>query len=46
MEGNRPSIALDDSYMVKLGQTLAVPVPGVMANDYDPDGNPLAAAQA
>ncbi len=45
MDGNRPPIAVDDNHPVRLGQTLTVPAPGVMANDYDPDGNPLAAAK-
>jgi YVTN family beta-propeller protein len=43
LDANRPSIALDDAYTVTLGQTLTVPVPGVLANDNDPDGTPLSA---
>jgi hypothetical protein len=36
-------VARDDAYSVLLGESLSVPVPGVLGNDTDPDGNPLAA---
>jgi gliding motility-associated-like protein len=37
---NNP-VAIGDSYAVNEGGTLNVPVPGVLSNDYDPDGNSL-----
>ncbi len=42
--GNRPPVALNDSYSTAEGVTLTVAVPGVLANDTDPDGNTLTAA--
>lgn len=45
LDGNRPSIALDDTYTVKVGNTLTVLAPGVTANDNDPDGTPLTATK-
>jgi len=36
---NNPTAALDDQYTVVAGETLIVDPAGVMANDYDPDGN-------
>src|SRR5262249_17513089 len=38
---NRPPIAGDDTYNVTHGGTLNVPAPGVLANDYDPDGDQI-----
>ncbi|HYS06025.1 MAG TPA: cadherin-like domain-containing protein, partial [Candidatus Dormibacteraeota bacterium] len=40
---NRPPVAADDGYSLNEGSTLAVPAPGVLANDSDPDGDPLSA---
>ncbi|HEX2164215.1 MAG TPA: Ig-like domain-containing protein, partial [Thermoanaerobaculia bacterium] len=40
---NRPPEAADDSYAVAEGATLDEPAPGVLANDIDPDGDPLSA---
>jgi hypothetical protein len=40
---NRPPVAQNDSYVVRKNATLSVPAPGVLANDSDPDGNPLTA---
>jgi Big-like domain-containing protein len=40
---NRPPAAADDGYGLSEGSTLAVPAPGVLANDSDPDGDPLRA---
>jgi Bacterial cadherin-like domain len=40
---NHPPVARCDSYRVKPGATLSVPRPGVLANDSDPDGDPLRA---
>jgi hypothetical protein len=40
---NRSPSAADDQYDVGLGQTLTVAPSGVLANDSDPDGQPLAA---
>ena len=41
--GNRPPIASDDFHAVTPGQVLTVPALGVLANDTDPDGDPLTA---
>lgn len=41
--GNRPPAAAADSWSVSAGTTLSVAAPGVLANDADPDGDPLAA---
>ena len=39
---NRPPVAVDDSgYRVERGDTLNVPAPGVLANDEDPNSDPL-----
>jgi PKD repeat protein len=43
---NRSPTADDDSYETNEGQTLSVPAPGVLANDSDPDGNPMTARVA
>jgi hypothetical protein len=40
---NRPPAAADDGYLVDEHFTLAVPAPGVLGNDTDPDANPLTA---
>jgi len=40
---NRPPAAVDDGYSLDEHFTLAVPAPGVLANDTDPDANPLTA---
>jgi len=40
---NRPPTAVDDSYGVDEHWILAVPPPGLLANDTDPDGDPLTA---
>jgi RHS repeat-associated protein len=42
--GNAPPVAADDAYAVRIGDSLSVPAPGVLANDSDPDGNKLSAA--
>ena len=42
---NHAPVAVNDAYAAFSGQTLNVPAPGVLANDSDPDGNPLTAAQ-
>ncbi|HEY8504362.1 MAG TPA: Ig-like domain-containing protein, partial [Gemmataceae bacterium] len=36
-----PPVAVDDSFSVTAGQTLTVAAPGILANDTDPQGNPL-----
>ncbi|GAB4262371.1 MAG: hypothetical protein Kow0092_12700 [Deferrisomatales bacterium] len=41
---NRPPVASADSYATAEGRTLSVPPPGVLGNDSDPDGDPLAAS--
>ncbi len=40
---NEPPEALNDSYSVNEDGTLQVTAPGVLANDFDVDGNPLTA---
>jgi hypothetical protein len=40
---NRPPVANDLSFVTGLEQTLVVSPPGVLANDHDPDGDPLSA---
>ncbi len=41
---NRAPTAAPDAYSVASGATLSVGAPGVLANDTDPDGDPLAAS--
>jgi uncharacterized repeat protein (TIGR01451 family) len=38
---NRAPVALADTYVVTKGMTLSVAAPGLLANDNDPDGDPL-----
>ena len=38
---NRPPVAVADAYGVHTNTTLNVPAPGVLNNDYDPDGDAL-----
>src|SRR5207245_1480209 len=40
---NLPPVATDDSYVVNQGTPLTIQVPGVLANDFDSNGDPLAA---
>ncbi|MGY6553333.1 MAG: putative Ig domain-containing protein [Wenzhouxiangella sp.] len=40
---NQAPVALNDEYRVRRGETLSVPAPGVMDNDFDPDGDPITA---
>jgi len=40
---NQPPVAAADSYAVNEGQTLNIGAPGVLANDTDPNTNPLTA---
>ena len=40
---NQAPVATADQYVVNVGQTLTVGAPGVLANDVDPDGDPLTA---
>lgn len=40
---NNPPVATADAYEARLGQTLVVGASGVLANDNDPDGQPLTA---
>jgi VCBS repeat-containing protein len=43
---NRPPVAVADAYLVtQPGGTLVINAPGVLANDTDPDGNPITAVQ-
>ena len=42
---NARPIARNDRYQVRLGQTLSIAAAGVLANDTDPDGTPLAATK-
>jgi|RhiMethySRZTD1v2_1073278.scaffolds.fasta_scaffold13244_1 uncharacterized repeat protein (TIGR03803 family) len=41
---NHSPVATDDSYATNLNTTLNVSAPGVLGNDTDADGNPLAAS--
>jgi len=43
---NSPPVAAADSYTVSAGTTLSVAAPGVLANDRDPDGDPMTAVLA
>ena len=38
---NRPPVGVDDAFEVAEGETLPVAVPGLLANDSDPDGDPI-----
>jgi len=40
---NDAPVAVDDAYSTDEGETLTVDPPGVLANDSDPDGDPLTA---
>jgi len=40
---NDPPVAADDAYSVDEDEVLTVAVPGVLANDTDPEGDPLTA---
>ena len=40
---NDPPVANDDAYTVSEGGSLSIPVPGVLGNDTDPDGDPITA---
>ncbi|HEX4607948.1 MAG TPA: Ig-like domain-containing protein [Urbifossiella sp.] len=44
--GNRPPVGVDDSYTAASGTVLRVNTPGVLANDTDPDGDPITAVLA
>jgi hypothetical protein len=39
--GNAAPVAVEDSYSVHVGRTLAVAAPGLLANDSDANGDPL-----
>jgi len=41
--GNTAPVATSDSYNANQNTTLSVPAPGVLANDSDPQGNPMTA---
>ncbi|WP_435365780.1 Ig-like domain-containing protein [Haloarchaeobius sp. DYHT-AS-18] len=40
---NRAPTPVPDDYVVGQGETLVVPAPGVLANDYDPDNDSISA---
>ena len=40
---NQPPVATDDSYSIAQGNTLSVAAPGVLANDSDPNNDPVTA---
>ena len=42
---NNMPVTMGDNYAVTAGETLTVAGPGVLANDNDPDGDPLAAVK-
>lgn len=39
---NRPPVGLTNSYWTDVNENVVVASPGVLANDYDPDGDPIA----
>ncbi|MFC7232787.1 Ig-like domain-containing protein [Saliphagus sp. GCM10025308] len=41
---NRAPVVVDDRYSIVVGENLTVDAPGVLANDYDPDGDSLIAS--
>lgn len=43
VESNGVPVARDDTYTVRVGETLTVAGPGVLANDADPEGSSLTA---
>jgi hypothetical protein len=43
---NSPPIGVDDAFEVVEGTTLSIPVPGVLANDSDPDGDAISVPSA
>jgi hypothetical protein len=43
--GNRPPVAVSDTYSVDAGATLTVPARGVLNNDSDPDGDVITAQE-
>ena len=44
LDSGYPPVAVDDSYVTAVNTTMAVPAPGVEANDSDPDGSGLSRA--
>lgn len=46
VESNGVPVARDDTYTVRVGETLTVAGPGVLANDADPEGSSLTARRA
>jgi len=42
--GNSPPVAVDDSFYTLHDQALSESAPGVLHNDWDPDGDPLTAS--
>lgn len=40
---NRAPAAIDDTYTVRVNESLSMPAPGILANDTDADGDTLAA---
>ncbi len=40
---NQPPVAVNDAGSTPFGAVLNVPAPGVLANDVDPEGQPLSA---
>ena len=43
-EASEPPVALDDAYTVREEDSIQVAAPGVLANDWDGDGDPLTAS--
>jgi hypothetical protein len=41
---NDPPVGVDDRFTVRQGTRLIVDAPGLLGNDFDPDGDPLASA--
>jgi len=38
---NNPPVAQDDSYSLVVGSYIQIPSPGLLSNDYDPDGDEM-----
>jgi hypothetical protein len=41
---NDPPVGVDDRFVVREGTRLVVDAPGLLVNDFDPDGDPIASA--
>lgn len=46
LQVGQPPVAVDDNFSINEDGTLVIPAPGVLANDSDPEGDPITAALA